>query len=116
MTELKPCPFCGSGWLYEISRNDYYDYTPAMFCNSCKAVVTWEQVEEEGVNDKTRAFVCEQWNSRAERTCHVNELDALTQTLSMANGCSWGECSECGCLTPIGSMFCVECGARVVSE
>jgi predicted RNA-binding Zn-ribbon protein involved in translation (DUF1610 family) len=41
--------------------------TPTMFCNSCKAVVTWEQVEEEGVNDETRAFVREHWNSRAER-------------------------------------------------
>ena len=68
MSELSPCPFCGSGWLYEISRNDYYDYTPAMFCNSCKAIVTWEQVEEEGVNDKTTAFIREHWNTRAATT------------------------------------------------
>lgn len=63
--KLKPCPFCGSGWLYETRRNGYCDETPTMFCNSCKAVVTWEQVEEEGVNDETKAFVREHWNSRA---------------------------------------------------
>lgn len=62
--ELLPCPFCGSGWLYETRRNGYIDDTPTMFCNSCKAVVTWEQVEEEGVNDETKAFVREHWNTR----------------------------------------------------
>lgn len=64
-SELIPCPFCGSGWLYETQRNGYCDETPIMFCNSCKAVVTWEQVEEEGVNDETKAFVREHWNTRA---------------------------------------------------
>ena len=108
MSELLPCPFCGSGWLYEISRNDYYDYTPAMFCNSCKAVVTWEQVEEEGVNDKTTAFVRKHWNSRAERTCH-NVDDHKTV---------WFICSVCGCSQTLSHTrsYCPNCGAKVVGE
>lgn len=103
MTELLPCPFCGSGWLYETRRNDYLDETPAMFCNSCKAVVTWEQVEEEGVNDETRAFVREHWNTRAERTCKL--------TLDGTDGC-FG-CSECFENIPPLANYCPNCGARV---
>ena len=64
--ELKPCPFCKSGCLYETQRNGYCDYTAVMFCNRCKAIVTWEQVEEEGVNEKTSQFVREHWNTRAD--------------------------------------------------
>ena len=107
MTELKPCPFCSSGWLYETRRNDYLDETPAMFCNSCKAVVTWEQVEEEGVNDETRAFVREHWNTRAERTC---------RNISGKNWWAF-ECSECGEMIEQGvPEYCPSCGAKVVNE
>ena len=116
MTELLPCPFCRSGWLYETRINGYLDDTPAMFCNSCKAVVTWEQVEEEGVNEETRTFVRECWNSRAERTCHRVDV----------NGYSFRfECSACGyvaivhnCETRLDELpnYCPNCGAKVVSE
>lgn len=105
MSELKPCPFCGSGWLYETRRSGYCDETPTMFCNSCKAVVTWEQVEEEGVNDETRTFVREHWNTRAERTCRNEwEIGFL--------------CSECGvAVSGLNSInYCPNCGARVVEQ
>ena len=75
--ELKPCPFCKSGWLYETQRNGYCDDTAAMFCNSCKAIVTWEQVEEEGVNEKTRQFVRERWNTRADEKHELAANDNL---------------------------------------
>jgi hypothetical protein len=105
---LRPCPFCSSGWLYETRRNGYCDETPTMFCNSCKAVVTWEQVEEEGVNDETKAFVREHWNTRAERTCQ-NADDHKTV---------WFICSVCGYLQKLSltRSYCPNCGAKVVSE
>lgn len=114
MSDLKPCPFCGSGWLYETRRNGYCDETPTMFCNSCKAVVTWEQVEEEGVNDKTKAFVREHWNSRAERTCECiveyakSPLDGKTIVLH--------RCSSCNELMRPHMNYCPNCGAKVVGE
>lgn len=121
MSELKPCPFCGSGWLYETRRNGYCDETPTMFCNSCKAVVTWEQVEEEGVNDKTKAFVREHWNSRAVRTCKFTIEDNMNETEGM--GDVWIECSACHCVFDFYAdewlmkmSYCPNCGARRVGE
>ena len=113
MSELKPCPFCGSGWLYETMINGYCNETPTMFCNSCKAVVTWEQVEEEGVNDDTRTFVREHWNTRAERTCKRITL-GLEREREIAT-VSW-ICSACGKHINKDHDYCHNCGARVIGE
>lgn len=124
MSELKQCPFCGSGALYETWRNDYLDETPTMFCNSCKAVVTWEQVEEEGVNDETKKFVREHWNTRAEHTCRIVKTWSDSD---YADGWRY-RCSECGCFIPVderdpetgdvisAANYCPNCGRKVVSE
>ena len=110
MNDLKPCPFCKSGWLYETQKNDYYDETAVMFCNSCKAIVTLEQVEEEGVNEKTRKFVRERWNTRAERTCHITAFGLPLSDFPIGKG------SNCGCGADVSSKYCWQCGAKVVEQ
>ena len=107
---LKPCPFCGGEAKTRLDDRWW------VHCGNCTCEIGFEGMDENGYYGRfdTEADAIVAWNTRAERTCHVNELDALTQTLSMVNGCSWGECSECGCLTPTDSVFCIECGAKVV--
>lgn len=66
-TTLLPCPFCGSRTLYEGYHNvDGFDQ-PFMFCNQCKAMVTFEGYEdyvtdESDGMDELRAA----WNRRAD--------------------------------------------------
>lgn len=136
MSELKQCPFCGSGALYETRRNGYLDETPTMFCNSCKAVVTWEQVEEEGVNDETKSFVREHWNTRAEyhgfedaavdAWKRIKAYQERTCKTVNVNGYAFRfECSLCGYVAIVHNCevrldelpnYCPNCGAKVVSE
>ena len=63
--ELMPCPFCGSGALYEGCHDVDGFEQPFMFCNSCKAMFTvegsedWVTEESDGM-DELRAH----WNNR----------------------------------------------------
>lgn len=127
MTELLPCPFCGGEAEMLTAESMNGGYLFGIMCNDCRSRGDVYDTEAEAIAAwNTRAdfngyeqAAIEAWSSvkaYQERTCHVKELDALTQTLSMVNGCSWGECSECGCLTPTDSVFCIECGAKVVGE
>ena len=123
MTELLPCPFCGSGWLYEVRHRqfEYYNETPAMFCNSCKALVTWEQVEEEGVNDETKTFVREHWNSRAERTCKMEPTFINPQAFENVQEFTCTACGRFAIVEQLGDdddrpNYCPNCGAKVRNE
>lgn len=88
MSELKPCPLCGSevGWASGSIR-----------CSRCGlsygAPVSKEKVER-------------RWNTRAERTCE----DVSENPLRF-------ECSACGGVSlDIVPNYCPCCGAKVVSE
>ena len=105
MTELKTCPFCGG----KPTAIETHPGRGELYCGKCDLVMC-------GDNAKTPEELTQAWNTRHVETCKLNELDALTQTLSMVDGCAWGECSECGCLTPDDSTYCINCGRKVVSE
>lgn len=127
MSDLKPCPFCGGRQTYRKHDGGVWLTTTnhkrgcimrdalafVAFNTEAEAIAAWNSRAEMGYED---TLILLDELGLSERTCHVNELDALTQTLSIANCCAWGECSACGSLTPEDSRYCVECGARVVGE
>lgn len=63
--KLLPCPFCGSGALYEGYNNVDGFEQPFMFCNSCKAMFTvegsedWVTEESDGMDE-----LLAHWNNR----------------------------------------------------
>lgn len=101
MSELKPCPFCGSKPVLTqdatASRDGFDEYSVS--CENAECLVnacTW------GFESGDKAV--EAWNTRAERTCHVVIEDECPV------------CSECG--EDINPSFaaCPYCGARVVES
>lgn len=66
-TTSMPCPFCGSEALYEGYHNLDGFTVPVMFCNWCKALVTFEGFEDyvtaesDGMTELRAA-----WNRRAD--------------------------------------------------
>ena len=126
--QLKPCPFCGERSLYEVQLKDYLADTLALFCNSCKALVTWEQVSEGGINLETQMFVREHWNTRA--ACDNCQMDMKPMTDENMAAAGWVrertcrnvsevdygfKCSICGDWEDIDHpKYCAHCGAKVV--
>lgn len=105
--ELLPCPFCG-GEAETVEHDSTYLHGFFAHCanDDCPNTVETDIYP-------TEAEAIAAWNTRHEETCKVKELETIAQTLSMASWLSWGECSECGCLTPVDSTFCIHCGRKV---
>lgn len=101
MSELKPCPFCGSGRddnrAISIMRAGLW----YIYCNECKASQGDYKTREDAINA---------WNTRYERTCHNLYCE----------GSDLGEggfrCSRCdGEMYGDEPNYCCHCGAKVVS-
>lgn len=106
--ELKPCPFCGSDDMI-TSRYDYEDptaYGCQVICADCGARVesNMGDVKLHQSPGKAEESAMKHWNTRAERTCHVEHDDELGDS-----------CSECGFKIGFFRMltFCPNCGARI---
>ncbi|OUN47664.1 hypothetical protein B5G20_02795 [Collinsella sp. An7] len=109
MTELKRCPFCGAE--AEIVRNSSGSYFARCTNRQCAAKTRLYHENENGARLA--------WNSRAERTCHVEVSHGSHGPEPRFEGDVWTMhhvCSECGGAIGRDDVYCKHCGSRVVSE
>lgn len=77
MSELKPCPFCGSEDIFQTYSQEYAFGLkhPKIFCNSCKAIFSVEDdspytnCEEDYAYRRVKTV--EAWNRRVKDE-HIN--------------------------------------------
>lgn len=117
MTELKPCPFCGVPESDETVNFDHHkdDCYLKMTLNSVYKAV-WRfasEIQRAGFFDDelyTPAQIHEAWNTRAERTCHLEripyepgEYEGMRCSVCKTTDLDMGE-----------GPYCSVCGAKVV--
>lgn len=96
MSELKPCPFCGSSRVTGVTSADETRlFREFVCCEDCGASTTLHETKQQAI---------EFWNTRHERTCHMEYREGTPS------------CSECGRELDYDSVYCDMCGAKVVEE
>lgn len=123
MEEFKPCPFCEEnhqvvgvdGFEYGFlgETRDDFDEVREMIGADDWAVVC--DVHDGGCGatcgySNSREGAIEKWNTRAEHTCHLVDVDYDDGEIK---GTTFG-CSVCGYPHTIGDNYCPRCGAKAV--
>lgn len=98
MSELKPCPFCGSeASIVEVAeRPEAFAEEAFIQCEECGFSIhhKWLSVET----------LIKYWNKRAESTCEI-----------VKDTFDW-KCSKCGNVITEQVNYCSNCGARVIED
>ena len=96
---LLPCPFCGGEARYGMTFAG-----EEVYCSECSAAMPRKTTEAEAVAA---------WNTRTERTCHIEEFrsgwimdDPFFCALSCGHNFDWWDEEP--------PNYCPNCGARVV--
>lgn len=97
--ELLPCPFCGKKTALVMDKTwGGQGWSCAVHCLGCGANIGVHPTEEQAV---------EAWNTRAERTCHMDHTKWPGESVCSACGQHFDECYE---------RYCPNCGAKVVDD
>lgn len=123
MSELKPCPFCGSEAAgYEWSDDDDLEegepHADGAYCavkvkhkDDCLLALG----EFSMWIAKTEEEAAEIWNTRSERTCHW-EWSVFGSEPDTWEGWNCSVCGEMGDELSEIPNFCPSCGAKVIDE
>ena len=80
MSEIKRCPFCNGGAIYETSREDYLGTViPQLFCDSCKMIFEVENdspyLDDKKTEEYLREKLYRQFNTRKPMQEIVERLE-----------------------------------------
>ena len=128
MTELKPCPFCGStnlvGSLDVGNCMDHEDcgapvgVVATLHCDECGCQIQAKVPLEDARSADANAKVFEKWNRRAERTCGEwrgdPRPDAIGHAAEHEDDELW--CEHCDIELDEEWAYCPNCGAKVVGQ
>ena len=108
MDSLKPCPFCGGEAVKEFDS----DWGLVVRCLECPAIMSESPCL--GILKPVEA-----WNTRAERTCHMDCVkDGPICTVWKFDCCGF-EFVENDCAayqTELPGTWCPNCGAKVIAN
>ena len=107
MSELLPCPFCGGEAEVRTRKNRGSMEGQTLYrirCSNCHI----GQLKWSACLEGHEWGAIEAWNTRAERTCRIEEHDEVPYPI----------CSACGAVQPddYTVYYCWSCGAKVVGE
>lgn len=107
--QLKPCPFCGGEASVRVLEYDDDCRVWGVFCESdLNAEYNHGHCVD---NYPTEQAAIEAWNTRAERTCRIEEVP-----LGIHDDTTADVCSECRVTIERDDYYCPNCGAKVVTE
>lgn len=111
---LKPCPHCGEEHicLFDVQDDDGPAFAVGCVTEGCPGHVaaSWHYV--------TKEKAVEAWNTRTERTCHMDMVKDGPLCSVWKFDCCGFEFAENKCddwNTELPGTWCPNCGAKVVS-
>ena len=106
MSELMPCPFCGSEAEILTGKSLHGERLYGVICNCCTGRTDLFDTEDEAVDS---------WNSRVKRTCKEFGSVRVWQSCNV-----WSHELSCGhevdTLESEPPNYCPECGALVIRD
>lgn len=118
MTELKPCPVCGSAnvgvrsWWNALHETGYFAE-----CMDCGCMVGFmaDPMGWCAAAYDTEEEAAEAWNTRAERTCRdKGGIGTKFPAVFICSECGW--CSTVFAFGECMPRYCPNCGAKVVER
>lgn len=117
--ELKPCPFCGREAVLSSIHIGDGDYRALVTCTRIGLSDGCASVMVERSSKRTAELdAAKKWNTRAERTCVVEEVVKRERALGAP---TWDYQFSCGHFAyewpwKKAPAYCPDCGAKVVDE